>query len=62
MRLLTQLRQLPDLRLPEELTFAGMTRGGESMLVTGQTTFLAGDSVLVMCFAGALQKARKLFR
>ncbi|MBO7382454.1 MAG: Trk system potassium transporter TrkA [Muribaculaceae bacterium] len=51
-----------DLRLPEELTFAGLIRDGKSMLVTGQTTFQEGDTVLVMCFAGALHKARKLFR
>ena len=53
--------KVKDLRLPEELTFAGMIRDGKSMLVTGQTTFRTGDNVLVMCFAGALQKARKLF-
>lgn len=50
-----------DLRLPEELTFAGMIRDGKSTLVTGQTSFRSGDSVLVMCLAGALHKARKLF-
>ena len=50
-----------DLRLPEELTFAGLIRDGKSLLVTGQTTLAEGDMVLVMCFAGALQKARKLF-
>ncbi len=51
-----------DLRLPEELTFAGMIRDGKSMLVTGQTRFGSGDSVLVMCLAGALSEARKLFK
>ena len=50
------------LHLPEELTFAGLIRDGKSMLVTGQTTFREGDTVLVMCFSGALTKARKLFR
>ncbi|MBR6283583.1 MAG: Trk system potassium transporter TrkA [Muribaculaceae bacterium] len=50
-----------NLHLPEELTFAGMIRCGKSELVTGQTTFRSGDIVLVMCFAGALQKAKKLF-
>lgn len=50
-----------NLNLPEELTFAGMIRHGKSMLVTGQTCFASGDTVLVMCFAGALQKAKKLF-
>lgn len=50
-----------NLNLPEELTFAGMIRDGKSMLVTGQTCFSSGDTVLVMCFAGALKKAKKLF-
>ena len=50
-----------DLKLPEELTFAGMIRNGKSMIVTGQTCFTSGDSVLVMCLTGALHKARKLF-
>lgn len=51
-----------DLRLPEELTFAGLIRDGKSLLVTGRTTLCEGDTVLVMCFAGALHRARKLFR
>ena len=51
-----------DLRLPEELTFAGLIRDGKSLLVTGRTTLCEGDTVLVMCFAGALNRARKLFR
>ena len=50
-----------NLNLPEELTFAGLIRDGKSMLVTGQTCFSSGDTVLVMCFAGALKKAKKLF-
>ena len=51
-----------DLKLPEELTFAGIIRNGKGMLVTGMTQLCGGDSVLVMCFAGALHKARKLFK
>ena len=50
-----------NLNLPEELTFAGMIRAGKSMLVTGETRFASGDIVLVLCFGGALQKAKKLF-
>ena len=51
-----------DLKLPEELTFAGIIRNGKGMLVTGHTQLCSGDSVLVVCFAGALHKARKLFK
>ena len=50
-----------DLKIPEEITFAGLIRNGRSELVTGQTMFEPGDHVLVVCLKGALQKARKLF-
>lgn len=50
-----------DLKIPEEITFAGLIRDGQSELVTGQTLFVPGDHVLVVCLKGALQKAKKLF-
>ena len=50
-----------NIDLPKELTFAGMIRDGKSMLVEGQTKFQCGDTILVMCFSGALNKAKKLF-
>ena len=50
-----------DLKIPEEITFAGLIRNGQSTLVTGQTKFAPGDHVLVVCLKGALQKAKKLF-
>lgn len=50
-----------DLKIPEEITFAGLIRDGQSELVTGQTLFVSGDHVLVVCLKGALQKAKKLF-
>lgn len=50
-----------DLRLPPELTFAGMIRGGKGFLVVGGTRFEPGDQVLVFCLSGALHKVEKLF-
>ncbi len=50
-----------ELRLPSELTFAGMIRGGKGVLVTGDTRFKPHDQVLVFCLGGALHKVEKLF-
>jgi trk system potassium uptake protein TrkA len=50
-----------NLRLPRELTFAGLIRNGNGMLVTGSTRFQEGDQVLVFCLSGALHKVEKLF-
>ena len=54
--------QVKDLKIPEEITFAGYIRDGQTRLVNGQTQFMSGDTVLVVCLKGALQKAHKLFR
>lgn len=51
-----------DLRIPEEITFAGFIRDGQTRLVNGETRFMPGDTVLVVCLQGALQKAHKLFK
>lgn len=53
--------QVKDLNIPEEITFAGLIRNGRSELVTGNTLFVPGDHILVVCLKGALQKAKKLF-
>ncbi len=53
---------IKDLKIPEEITFAGIIRDKKSELVTGQTTLQAGDHILVVCLQGALQKANKLFK
>jgi trk system potassium uptake protein TrkA len=50
-----------DLHIPEEITFASLIRNGKSELVTGQTLFVPGDHILVVCLKGSLQKAKKLF-
>lgn len=50
-----------DLRLPRELTLAGLIRNDEGMLITGNTQIQPGDHVLVFCLAGALHKIERLF-
>ncbi len=52
---------IKDIRIPEEITFAGIIRDGQSEVVTGHTQLRAGDHVLVVCLQGGLQKAKRLF-
>lgn len=51
-----------DLKLPVELTFAGMIRNGKGLLVSGNTHFQPGDFVLVFCLDNSLHKVEKLFK
>lgn len=50
-----------ELRLDSTMTLAALIRDDRGMLVTGNTTFRAGDRVMVFCLAGSLHKAEKLF-
>lgn len=50
-----------DLRLDSTMTLAALIRDDVGMLVTGNTTFRAGDRVMIFCLAGSLHKAEKLF-
>lgn len=50
-----------DLRLPEDLTLAGLIRNGEGRIVTGTTRILPGDTVIVFSLAGSLRRVEKLF-
>ncbi len=50
-----------DLRLPHDMTIAGLIRDGKGMLVGGKTQIIAGDRVLVFCITGALTKIERLF-
>ena len=50
-----------DLKLPREMTLAGLVRDGKGMLVTGRTEIHPGDHVLVFSLSGALHKIEKLF-
>lgn len=51
-----------DLKLPKELNFAGLIRNGKGEIVTGSTVFQKGDSVIVFCLNGSLDKVEKLFK
>lgn len=50
-----------DLKLPRELTLAGLIRDGHGMLITGNTQIQPGDHVLVFCLSGALHKIERIF-
>ncbi len=50
-----------DLKLPREMTLAGLIRDGKGQLITGMTVIRPGDHVLVFCLGGSLHKAEKYF-
>ncbi len=50
-----------DLKLPCDMTLAGLVRDGKGMLVDGRTRILPGDHVVVFCLAGSIHKVEKLF-
>lgn len=50
-----------SLSLPYGMTIAGLIRGENGMLVTGNTVIEAGDHVVVFCLSGALHKIERLF-
>lgn len=53
--------KVTNLKLPSELTLAGLIRNGKGEMVTGTTQFLPGDTAIVFCMAGALRRIEKLF-
>ena len=57
---LTKARVM-ELKLPEELTLAGMVRNGKGQMVTGGTQFMPGDIAIVFCLSGSLKRVEKLF-
>lgn len=48
-----------DLRLPDDMTIAGLVRDGEGMLVKGDTRLQPGDHVVIFCLTGAFHKVEK---
>lgn len=50
-----------NLKLPSELTLAGLIRNGSGEMVTGMTQFQPGDTAIVFCMAGSLRRVEKLF-
>ena len=55
-------RPVKDLKLPKELNFAGLIREGKGEIVKGNTIFQPGDSVIVFCLNGSLNKVERLFK
>lgn len=49
------------LKLPRNITLAGLIRNGEGSLISGNTQLRPGDHVLVFTLGGSLQKLDKLF-
>lgn len=50
-----------DLKLPREMTIAGLVRDGVGYLVGGNTTLQAGDHVVVFSLSGSMHKLEKWF-
>ncbi|MCH5327316.1 MAG: Trk system potassium transporter TrkA, partial [Duncaniella sp.] len=50
-----------DLKLPSDMTIAGLIRNGQGLLVGGNTLIQAGDLVVVFTLNGAIHKIEKLF-
>lgn len=55
------LRPVRELGLPKGMTIGGMVRDGEGILVSGNTQFREGDSVMVFCHGIDMKKVEKLF-
>ena len=55
-------RPVADLRIPSELTVAGIIRDGKGMLVEGRTVMRPGDHAVVFFMPGALRKVTRFFR
>lgn len=53
--------KVKDMKLPPELTLAGLIRNGKGEMVTGMTQFVPGDTLIISCMAGSLKKIEKLF-
>ena len=54
-------KPVKDLGLPIGCTLGGLVRGGEGMLISGNTQIVAGDSVMVFCHNTNMKKLEKYF-
>ncbi|MDR1004160.1 MAG: Trk system potassium transporter TrkA [Prevotellaceae bacterium] len=50
-----------DLGLPKGINIGGLVRGGEGVVVTGNTQILPGDHVVVFCMGAMIKKIEKYF-
>jgi len=55
-------KMVKDLGLPPGVALGGLVRGGEGMLITGDTKIQAGDSVVAFCKGLTMQKLEKYFK
>ena len=53
--------EVRHLKLPREMTIAGLVRNGVGQLVSGTTKLQVGDHVVIFCLSGALYKMEKVF-
>ncbi len=54
-------KPVKELTIPRGMTFGGLVRNGEGMLVSGNTQIEAGDNVVVFCHNADVKKVEKLF-
>ena len=55
------MKPVKDLNIPRGMTIGGIVRGGEGMLVSGNTMIEPGDSVVVFCHLVDMKKIEKMF-
>lgn len=55
-------RPIRELKLPREMTVAGIIRNGKGILVEGDTQVAPGDNVVIFSKTGNLSGLKKLFR
>ncbi|MDE7427047.1 MAG: Trk system potassium transporter TrkA [Muribaculaceae bacterium] len=53
---------IKELKVPHELTFAGLIRDKKGEIVSGATHLRAGDEVIIFSLKGSLSKVEKFFR
>lgn len=53
--------QVKDVDLPKGATIGGLIRNGEGILVTGNTTIMENDHVVVFCLGMMIKKLEKFF-
>ena len=51
--------QVKDVGLPKGATIGGLIRNGEGILVTGNTTIMENDHVVVFCLGMMIKKLEK---
>ena len=54
-------KMVKDLRLPRDMTLGGLIRGGEPMMIQGDTQIQAYDHVVVFCLDTAMRKLEDYF-